>query len=70
MPICTPAIADNAINAKAGRAEKPDLTITAPFEVWTDITSGKADGAQMMMEGKYTAEGDMDLLLNMSKMFG
>jgi len=67
---CHFAIADNAIRAKAGRAEKPDLTIISPFEVWMDITTGKADGAQMLMEGKYTAEGDMDLLLNMSKMFG
>ena len=67
---CHFVIADNAITAKAGRAEKPDLTITSPFEVWMDIMTGKADGAQMLMEGEYTAEGNMDLLLNMSKMFG
>jgi putative sterol carrier protein len=35
-----------------------------------DIATGKADGAQMMMEGKYTAEGDMDQRLNMGKIFG
>ena len=67
---CHFAIADNAITALAGRAEKPDLTITSPFEVWMDIMTGKTDGAQMIMEGKYTAEGNMDLLLNISKMFG
>ena len=67
---CHFVIADNAITAKADRAEKPDLTITSPFEVWMDIMTGKADGAQMLMEGEYTAEGNMDLLLNMSKMFG
>jgi len=67
---CHFAIADNAIIARAGRAEKPDLTITSPFEVWMDITTGKADGAQMLMAGKYTAEGDMNLLLNMKKIFG
>ena len=67
---CHFAIADNAITAQAGRAEKPDLTITSPFEVWMDIMTGKADGAQMLMEGKYTAEGNMDLLLNMGKLFG
>ena len=54
----------------AGGAAKPDLTITSPFEVWMDIMAGKADGAQMLMEGKYIAEGDMELLLNMGKMFG
>jgi putative sterol carrier protein len=68
--ICHFAIADNAISAKAGSAEKPDLKITSPFGVWMDITTGKADGAQMMMEGKYTAEGDMDLLMNLGKIFG
>jgi len=67
---CHFEIADNAITAPAGRAEKPGLTITSPFEVWMDIMTGKADGAQMMMEGKYTAEGNMDLLLNISKIFG
>ncbi len=67
---CHFVIADNAITAKADRAEKPDLTITSPFEVWMDIMTGKADGAQMLMEGEYTAEGNMDLLLNMSKIFG
>jgi putative sterol carrier protein len=67
---CYFVIAEKAISAVAGRAEKPDLTINSPFEVWGDIMTGKADGAQMMMEGKYTAEGDMDLLLQMSKIFG
>jgi putative sterol carrier protein len=67
---CHFTIADNAITARAGQAEKSDLTITSPLEVWMDIMTSKADGAQMLMEGKYTAEGDMDLLLNMSKMFG
>jgi len=67
---CHFVIADKAISAKAGRAAKPDLIITSPFEVWTDIMTGKADGAQMLMEGKYTAEGDMELLLNLGKIFG
>jgi len=67
---CHFKIADNAITAQSGRAEKPNLTISSPFGVWIDIMMGKADGAEMMMEGKYTAEGDMDLLLNMGKMFG
>jgi len=67
---CHFIIADNAITAQSGRSEKPNLTITSPFEVWMDIMTGKADGAEMLMEGKYTAEGDMDLLLNMGKLFG
>ncbi len=67
---CQFTIAEGTIKAEEGVAEKPDLTIKAPFDVWIDITTGKADGGQMFMEGKYTAEGDMDLLLNMKKFFG
>ena len=67
---CHFIISNGTINARIGSAEKPDLTITAPFDIWVDITTGKTDGAQMFMEEKYTAEGDMDLLLNLSKLFG
>jgi len=52
-----------------GTAENPDLTIKAPFEVWMDIITGKADGTQMLMEGKYQAEGDISLLMKMGQLF-
>jgi multimeric flavodoxin WrbA/putative sterol carrier protein len=67
---CHFIIANGTINAEIGPAEKPDLIIKTPFDIWVDITTGKADGGQMFMEEKYKAEGDMDLLLNMSKLFG
>ena len=67
---CHFIIADRTIKAESGVAEKPNLTIKAPFDVWIDIMTGKADGGQLLMEGKYKAEGDMDLLLNMNKFFG
>ena len=67
---CHLIIADGTLHTKMGPAEKPDLVINTPFEVWMDITTGKANGGQMFMEGKYKAEGDIDLLLNMSKFFG
>ena len=67
---CHLIIANGTLQTKMGPAEKPDLIVTSPFEVWMDITTGKSDGGQMFMEGKYKAEGDMDLLLNISKFFG
>jgi len=67
---CHFIISDGTIQAKQGKSEKPDLLIKTPFDVWMDITTNKADGTNMMMEGKYTAEGDMELLLNMNKFFG
>jgi len=67
--ICHLIISEGTIKAKEGKSKMPDLVIKTPFDVWMDIQTGKADGGQMFMEQKYTAEGDMDLLLNMSKFF-
>jgi multimeric flavodoxin WrbA/putative sterol carrier protein len=67
---CHFIIANGTINAEIGPAEQPDLIIKTPFDIWVDITTGKADGGQMFMEEKYKVEGDMDLFLNMSKFFG
>jgi len=33
------------------------------------ITSGELDGAKSFMDGLYTIEGDMNLLLNLNKLF-
>jgi multimeric flavodoxin WrbA len=67
---CHLKIADGKIQTAEGPAAAPDLTITAPFEVWMDIVTGKADGAQMMMEQKYQASGDLGLLMRMGSIFG
>lgn len=70
MAGCHFIIADGSIAYSNGPAEKADLTIKTPFDVWIDIMSGKADGAEMMMQGKYTSEGNTDLLFSMQKWFG
>lgn len=59
---CYFTIEKGTIEATFGTAEKPDLTIETPFEVWMDIITGKANGAQMFMEGKCQAMGDMSLM--------
>ena len=63
-------IENGKIQAALGLAEKPDLTIEAPFNVWMDIMTRKADGQQMFMEQKYKVVGDFSLLLRMSQLFG
>ena len=50
--------------------DKADLTISTPFELWMDIMTQKADGAQAFIEGRYTAEGDLNILMNFAKYFG
>jgi len=66
---CYLVIEDGAIRAMSGTAKDPDLTIKSPFEVWADIITGKANGTQMFMEQKYSADGDIDLLMKFSKLF-
>ena len=67
---CYFRIEDGTIQAKSGNAEKPDLTIESPFEVWMDIMTRKADGQKMFMEQKYRAVGDLSLLIRMDQLFG
>jgi multimeric flavodoxin WrbA/putative sterol carrier protein len=67
---CHLKISDGTIKVRKGKSKKPDLVIKTPFNIWMDIQTGKADGGEMFMNEKYTADGDMDLFLNMSKLFG
>lgn len=63
---------DKRCSAKLQKEDfKPYTTrIETPFRVWTDISMGKINGAQAMMEKKYKTLGDFDIMLNMDKMFG
>jgi multimeric flavodoxin WrbA len=67
---CYVVIQNGKIRAMSGTAKSPDLTIKSPFEVWADILTGKADGTQMFMEQKCSADGDMELLVKFGKLFG
>ncbi len=66
---CYIAIENGKIKAKAGPADKPDLTIAAPFGVWMDIITRKANGGHLFRGKKYRAEGDLNLLMDMNKLF-
>jgi hypothetical protein len=66
---CHFRIENGQIRAVSGPAEKPDLTVDTPFDVWMDIVTGKADGQQMFMAQKYKVKGDLSLLIDMTKMF-
>ncbi|MGD2124948.1 MAG: SCP2 sterol-binding domain-containing protein [Desulfobacteraceae bacterium] len=67
---CHFKIENGEIDAIMGASEKPDLTIDAPFDVWMDIMTGKADGQQMFMEQKYKVVGDLSLLMRINELFG
>jgi len=65
---CYFTVEKGTIVATLGTAEKRDLKIDTPFELWMDIVTGKANGQQMFMEGKYRAEGNISLLRVFSRL--
>jgi multimeric flavodoxin WrbA len=67
---CHFRIENGTITPVPGSAEKPDLVIDSPFDVWMDIMTGKADGQQMFMTRKYQVKGDLTLLMRMKQFFG
>ena len=52
-----------------GPANKPNLTIKTPADVWLKISRGELNGQQAFMNGRYKVEGDMNLLLRMKHLF-
>ncbi|MGZ3607217.1 MAG: SCP2 sterol-binding domain-containing protein, partial [Syntrophales bacterium] len=66
---CHFKIEDNKIAAFPGAADKPDLSIKAPFSLWMAIMNGKADGQKMFMEQKYKIAGDISLFMKMNQLF-
>ena len=53
-----------------GPAEDPDIVVKTPADVWLAISRGERDGRQEFMNGVYTAEGDINLLLKLKSLFG
>lgn len=60
---------DGSATMEEGETEKADITITAPSEVWKDVSTGKLNGAVAFMTGKFKAEGDMSTLMAMQSWF-
>ena len=62
-------IANGECSFHAGPATVPTLTITTPSDVWLQISSGQLSGQEALMQGLYTAQGDLSLLLKMDSLF-
>jgi hypothetical protein len=67
---CHIQIKNGGITTAIGSPAAADLTIHSPFELWMDISTGQADGQQMLMAQKYTVEGDFSLLIKFRELFG
>jgi multimeric flavodoxin WrbA/putative sterol carrier protein len=66
---CFFTIQDGKIGASEGKTESPDMTVASDFGLWTDIMGRKVDGQQAFLEGRYTVQGDLNLLLKMNELF-
>jgi putative sterol carrier protein len=52
-----------------GLAAAPDLTIRTPDSVWLRIARGELDGQEALLQGLYSVEGDLAMLVNMREWF-
>jgi multimeric flavodoxin WrbA/putative sterol carrier protein len=52
------------------KVDNPTLTIQTSSEVWLAIANKEIDGQKAFMDGKYTAQGDMGLLMRFKSLFG
>ena len=68
--VCHLIIHAKDILTSPGSAENPDLIVRSPFDTWVAIQCGEADGAQLFMDGVYSAEGDINLLIRLGELFG
>jgi putative sterol carrier protein/putative NADPH-quinone reductase len=62
-------IAEGRCVAFEGKHPSSMLIIHTPSEVWMAISRGELDGTQAMMQGKYSIEGDLNLLMRFNELF-
>ena len=62
-------IADGKCTYHEGPAEKPDVVIQTPAEVWVKIAQGEWSGQKAFMEGRYRVIGNLMLLRRMKTLF-
>ena len=62
-------IANGSCTYHDGPADKPNLVIKSPADVWLKISRGELDGQKAFMEGQYKVEGDIGLLLKLKNLF-
>ncbi len=67
---CSLSLSEHGVEESVQPGGRADLVVSAPFDVWMDILTGKADGQDALTKGWYTAEGDLSLLVRMRELFG
>jgi putative sterol carrier protein len=63
-------IANGECHFYEGAAQDPTMTIITPSEVWLQISRGEMTGYDALMQERYTATGEITLLMKMDSLFG
>jgi putative NADPH-quinone reductase len=66
---CYLEIKDKKCTFYEGVAGNPDIVIHTPWDVWLSIGKGEISGQDALVQGKYTVEGDLGLMLKMQEIF-
>ncbi|MCD4672293.1 MAG: SCP2 sterol-binding domain-containing protein, partial [Anaerolineaceae bacterium] len=64
------SIADGKCHFHKGAADSPTLTVATPSDVWLKVSHGELSGQDALMQGLYSADGDLSLMLKMDALFG
>ncbi|MEJ2672217.1 MAG: NAD(P)H-dependent oxidoreductase [Deltaproteobacteria bacterium] len=62
-------IADGKASFHEGPADKPNLIIRTPAEVWLAISNGELDGTQAYLTGQFRIKGELGLLIKLKTLF-
>lgn len=64
---CCFTLENGHVYAEKETGENPDITVEAPFDIWLDVMTRKADGRKLMMEQKYKVDGNTSLMAELLK---
>jgi putative sterol carrier protein len=62
-------IKDGACSVAPGKADAPNMTLTADANDFRDVLLGKVNGMQYFMQGKLKLAGDLNLAMKLTTFF-
>lgn len=60
---CYVRVEHGALTASLGAASAPDVAVTADFDLWRQILAHQMDGLMAWQEGRFTATGAIEILM-------
>jgi putative sterol carrier protein len=63
------SVSNGQCRAWEGQCHSPTLTISSPADVWLKVARREINPGTAFMNGLYRAEGDMELLVKLSRLF-